>query len=193
MAFTWTPLNSGDPIENEDLNEIHDNLDSIYSYLEISRPEGSGAAWSDVWILSNGDAIRSIHPQELRDVTDYADDHWCPTHYSSDDSGVKSSHYSSYKNDDHVGHDATHDSGVKSSHYSSYKNNDHSNHDSTDQSTFKSGDKFSHHSDFHAHHWSTDNPSYDNTHYSTYKGGNYGTHKNNDHSIVKIGYDSSHT
>lgn len=90
MAFSWTPLNSGDPIENEDLNEIHGNLDSIYSYLGISRPGGSGAAWSDVWILSNGDAIKSIHPQELRDVTDYADDHWCFTHNSSYKSGVNS-------------------------------------------------------------------------------------------------------
>jgi len=90
MAFSWTPLGVGYSIENEDFNEIHDNLDSIYSYLELSRPGGSGAAWSDAWILSNGDPVKSDHPQELRDVTDYADDHWCSTHYSSYKSGVNS-------------------------------------------------------------------------------------------------------
>jgi len=90
MAFSWTSLNSGDLIENEDLNEIHDNLDSIYSYLELSRPGGSGAAWSSVWVLDDGDSIKSDHPQELRDVTDYADDHWCSTHYSIHKSGVNS-------------------------------------------------------------------------------------------------------
>ena len=120
MAFTWTSLNSGDPIENEDLNEIHNNLDSIYFYLGISRPEGSGAAWSDAWLLNNGDAIKSIHPQELRDVTDYADDNWCPAHYSSDNSVDKSNHYSPYNNDDHSSYDYSDNSGVKSGYDSFY-------------------------------------------------------------------------
>jgi len=120
MAFTWTSLNSGDPIENEDLNEIHDNLNSIYSYLELSRLGGPGAAWSSAWILNDKDAIRTIHPQELRDVTDYADDHWCTTHHSNDNSMDKSNNDTSYNSNDHSSYDYNDNSTVKSTYNSSY-------------------------------------------------------------------------
>jgi hypothetical protein len=121
MAFIWTSLNAGDPIKNEDMNEIHDNLDSIYSYLELSRgAEGSGANWPTAWPLRNRDPIRSAHLQELRNVTDYADDHWCSTHNASDNSLDKSNHYSLYNRNDHSAYDYSDDSYVRGSYNSSY-------------------------------------------------------------------------
>ena len=112
MAFVWTPLGVGYPIENEDLNEIRTNLDSIYSYLEITYPGcTSGAGWTGVWPLKGKeagtpDSIQSAHPQELRDKTDYADDHYCSADKASYNTTVYSNQNSTYK--------SSNNSGVKS-------------------------------------------------------------------------------
>ena len=136
MAFSWTPLGAGYSIENEDLNEIHDNLDSIYSYLGITYPGcTSGAGWTGFWPLKGKeagtpDSIRSAHPQELRDKTDYADDHYCSADNANYNTTVYSNQNSTYQ--------STYNSGVKSTNNATVYSGQNSTYQSTYNSTVKS-------------------------------------------------------
>ena len=81
MAFSWSEsVASGASMDNEDVNEMKTNLDTVYTDLGITRGGcGSGAGWSDL-PKSGGDPINSTTFQELRDVADYAQENSCPSY-----------------------------------------------------------------------------------------------------------------
>lgn len=117
MAFGWIQdVNIGASIDAADVNEIKDNLDSIYDDLSIDRPTCAGAGWSELPV-SGGETIASAQFQELRAVTDYADDNKCPsdnttyqsTEYTTEDTTVQSSN--------NAGVDGSYNGTVDSSYY----------------------------------------------------------------------------
>ena len=189
MAFVWTPLGVGYPIENEDLNEIRTNLDSIYSYLEITYPGcTSGAGWTGVWPLKGKeagtpDSIQSAHPQELRDKTDYADDHYCSADKASYNTTVYSNQNSTYKSSNNSGVKSTDNATVYSGQNSTYRSTYNSGVDSTDYGTVYSGQNSSYKSTY--------NSGVDSYAYGTVKTGEDTLYKSTYDSTVKYSYDSS--
>ena len=83
MAFTWTSINKGDVIKADHINEIKNALDSLFSW------EGVSWTWTHLPV-SPGQIITYEQFKELRDATDYADDHKCKTEHYGYDSGVDS-------------------------------------------------------------------------------------------------------
>ncbi|MBA7588494.1 hypothetical protein ES708_30552 [subsurface metagenome] len=101
------------------MNEIQDNLDSIYTALGITRTGcASGAGWTEFPIAGGlvTDKL-SAQAQELRSVTDYAYENKCPAHDVSVQTG--------YENADKVGVDGNHYPGYDSSDYPGYYYNEH--------------------------------------------------------------------
>ena len=83
MAFTWTSISVGDVIKADHINEIKNNLDSLFSW--------EGVSWSWTYLpVSAGQVITYEQFKELRDATDYADDNKCKTEHYGYDSGVDS-------------------------------------------------------------------------------------------------------
>ncbi|GAI81629.1 unnamed protein product, partial [marine sediment metagenome] len=77
MAFIWVQdISLGAPANAAGMNEIQDNLDTIYAFLGITRTGcASGAGWTE-FPLAGGlvDPKLSLQPQQLRAATDYAYD-----------------------------------------------------------------------------------------------------------------------
>lgn len=97
MAFSWVQsVSIGASIDAADINEIKTNIDSIYTYLSLTRAGcTSGAGWT-VIPVSVGNIITSAQFKQLRDVADYAYDRRCTTNWASYDSGFCNLNYSGY-------------------------------------------------------------------------------------------------
>ena len=136
MAFNWQQdVSQGASIDAADVNEIKNNLDSIYTYLGITRSGcSSGAGWTKLPV-SPGDVITAAQFQELRAVTDYAYDHWCTTHYSGHDSTYNSTYRSAVDLSDYSFYDSSDNSTIYSSHYSTNQ----SSHNSSYYGTHRAG------------------------------------------------------
>ena len=81
MAFTWTSISVGDVIKADHINEIKNALDSLFSW--------EGVSWTWTYLpVSTGQIITYEQFKELRDATDYADDHKCVTEHATYNSGV---------------------------------------------------------------------------------------------------------
>ncbi len=121
MAFTWTEnVSPGQPVNAAGLNEIKTNVDSIYSYLSLTRSGcTSGAGWSKLPV-SSGDAIESADFQELRNAIDYAHTNWCRYNYSAYCSYQYTSQYSSVKSTNYTSYVSSVVSVVYSGHQSMY-------------------------------------------------------------------------
>ena len=113
MAFTWTPISVNDLIRTQHINEIKNNLDTLFAW------EGVSWNWQNLPV-SSGQVIRDEVIQELREATDYADDNKCKTENSAFNSGAESGHNSNVKtadkineiNDYHSNHDNTNNRSV---------------------------------------------------------------------------------
>lgn len=113
-----------------DLNEIRTNLDTIYTALGITRPGcGSGAGWSSYWPIVAGYTILTGHPQQLRQVADYAYENLCPSD--------KSPHYIIALTDYDTGHCVVHDTSEKGSEYGTHWDVHDINEDSPHYGTHK--------------------------------------------------------
>ncbi|MBA7561938.1 hypothetical protein ES708_03585 [subsurface metagenome] len=125
MAFVWVQdISPGAPANAAGLNEIQDNLDTIYAALGITRGGcASGAGWTEFPIAGGlvTDKL-SAQAQELRSVTDYAYDNKCPAHDVSVQTG--------YENADKVGVDGTHYPGYDSTDYPGYYYDQHGSYES---------------------------------------------------------------
>ncbi|MFA6437578.1 MAG: hypothetical protein WC242_05305 [Candidatus Paceibacterota bacterium] len=143
MAFSWQQnINAESSIDNEDINEIQTNLDTIYTFLGITRTEcASGAGWTELPV-SGGETppasfIESTQIQQLRDVADYADDNWCASY----DASVNSTVYSTHNPTNLAIHNTTYNSGDESSVNSSadslYKSLHYVSNNSTHEATYK--------------------------------------------------------
>ena len=136
MGFSWTPINVGDEVKAVHINEIKDNIDTIYSDLELSPRD-----WSELPV-SAGDPIRSAELQELRDAIDYADDqNYCRSHdatyYSGDDADDKEGVDGAY----HSGYNNGYDPGVDGSYKTGYNSGVQVGVDGAFNSTVDSGDQ----------------------------------------------------
>jgi hypothetical protein len=134
MAFSWSSLSAGDPIEASDFNEVKTNLDSIFTALGISPDP----AWTGEWDLQAGDSIKSAHAQELRDKTDYADNNWCTTHYATHKTTHQTTHYSSHLNGYNNGYKSTHYSSNLATHNSGYESTDNGTHNNFNNGAYYS-------------------------------------------------------
>jgi hypothetical protein len=94
MAFAWSALGAGSPIENEDYNEIKTNLDTVYTLWVFRVP---GAPVLDGQYCRSRTEMPS-HPRKPTDtdVTDYADNNWCPTHNITHNASVYTSQNTTY-------------------------------------------------------------------------------------------------
>ena len=140
MGYSWTSISKGDKILTDHWNEIKNNLDDLYSDLQLS-------SWDwEYFPVSLGSLIKYDHLSELRDATDYADDqNYCRDHngtynvtvldgedvsFLSGDFGTYyNNQHTTYKNDHNTGYDSGDDSTYESSHYTG------------DESTYNSGVK----------------------------------------------------
>ena len=124
MAFTWTPISKNQRILADHINEIKNNLDTLFHW------EGVTWNWSNLPVSSGGhftvDAI-----QELRNATDYADAHKCKTDYAGHDSGV----HSGYNAGDNNGYNSSEDTG----HNYTVHSNEYAHEHATDNGTYDSG------------------------------------------------------
>ncbi|GAJ01445.1 unnamed protein product, partial [marine sediment metagenome] len=101
MSFVWTEdLSPGAPMMASNLNEVQDNIDSIYAALDITRNGcGSGAGWTEFPIAGGLVTPKlSAQPQQLRDATDYAYENKCPAYNSGYQDGVDTTEDSGYNN-----------------------------------------------------------------------------------------------
>ncbi|MBA7564076.1 hypothetical protein ES708_05738 [subsurface metagenome] len=118
MAFVWDEnISLGAPTNAVGLNELQDNLDTIYANLSIKRGGcASGAGWTE-FPITGGLVISKLsdQAQELRDATDYAHDNKCPAYDSGYQSGVDTTEDSGY--------DSGHLSTGYASHCSGYCSN----------------------------------------------------------------------
>lgn len=125
MAFNWQQnINPGASIDAADLNEIKTNLDSIYSYLGLTRTGcASGAGWSSIWPIQGNYTvpIQASHFLELRNVIDYAWDRWCRTHYSSHCSSFESTYNGWVDSPDYDTQNSTNNSSVCPANDSTYR------------------------------------------------------------------------
>jgi len=81
MAFTWTSISVGDVIKADHINEIKNALDTLFAW--------EGVTWTWQYLpVSAGQIITYEQIKELRDATDYADDHKCVTEHATYNSGV---------------------------------------------------------------------------------------------------------
>ncbi|RLE67007.1 MAG: hypothetical protein DRJ38_00105 [Thermoprotei archaeon] len=144
MGFTWSrEITSGTDIRADDVNEIKNNIDTIYSELGINYPGCTGAGWIELPV-SSGDPIESADFQELRDRLDYGWDHRCPSHDSADNSTYNDAvqtadhddHDSTHYNDDNNDHNGqnfdTHYNDENTGHLGSYDSSDDSGEHTSD-------------------------------------------------------------
>ncbi|MBA7558619.1 hypothetical protein ES708_00223 [subsurface metagenome] len=144
MAFVWTEdISPGAAANAAGLNEVQDNLDTIYTALGITRGGcASGAGWTE-FPIAGGLVTEKLtdQAQELRAVTDYAHDNKCPAYDSGYRSGVDttedsgyyngylsgydSSYHPGYFNDQHGAYDSGHLSGVDVNDFPGYYINQH--------------------------------------------------------------------
>jgi len=112
MAFTWSyTIASGERILADAINEIKNNLDSLFSW--------EGVSWTWQYLpVSAGQIITYNQIKELRDATDYADDHKCKSDYSGYDSSVCSTDNSTVNSSEKSTVNSGHDSGYDSTYYS---------------------------------------------------------------------------
>ena len=110
MGFSWSTVLVGDKATDGIFQELCDNLDTLYSNLELS-------AHSWVNIPTTGQNITATLVTEIRSVTDNADDqNKCRTHYADHDAayqdGEKTTHWLNHNSNDQE----THDSGIDITH-----------------------------------------------------------------------------
>ena len=164
MAFVWDEnISLGAPTNAAGLNELQDNLDTIYAGLNIKRGGcASGAGWTEFPITGGlvTDKL-SDQAQELRVVTDYAHDNKCPAHDSGYKSGVDTSENTGYDSSYKSGVDTSENTGYNLAHqidvscgqyfsahcpadcpayYLDYKSSDYADHKSSDNADYKSSD-----------------------------------------------------
>jgi len=89
MSFSWTQdISIGASIDAADMNEVKTNIDSIYTYLSITRTGcGSGAGWTELPV-SAGSPIENVDLAQLRAAIDYAYDNKCQSAYGTYNSGA---------------------------------------------------------------------------------------------------------
>ncbi|MBA7715388.1 hypothetical protein ES703_124430 [subsurface metagenome] len=177
MSFEWSEkIGVGASIDNEDLNEIKTNLDSIYDALGITRAGcGSGAGWVNLPV-SDLEAVDNEHHQELRDVADYAYEHKCPSYCSgenvSEDSGENTGYCSGQNTGAKSGDDGAYCGTHNSSQLTGHLNIHYDIHDTivkainktSDNPTYKSSD------------YPSDNPTYKGSDNPSYFGDDLGSY-----------------
>lgn len=127
MSFVWTENIT--PTANmmaSNLNEVQDNIDTIYAALGITRTGcGSGAGWTEFPIAGGlVTDILSAQPQQLRDAIDYAYDNKCPAYDNGYQDGVDTTEETGYRNADLDGYDSTYKPGYDSGDDGTYKDAD---------------------------------------------------------------------
>ena len=203
MGFTWSrTITSGTDIQDSDVNEIKNNIDTIYSELGINYPGCTGAGWVELPVSAN-DPIESADFQELRDRLDYGWDNRCPSHdaadYTAYNDAVQTSdndnHDSIHHNDDNETHWEQHfdvhyndeNTGYQGSHQSSDYTGEHVSDWLTDYSTHYDGVKDS----ADASDYPGDYTGYNTGHDSNYNGSYYysdeGTVYIDDHGTYRSG------
>ncbi|MFA7581729.1 MAG: hypothetical protein WCX99_02310, partial [Candidatus Paceibacterota bacterium] len=151
MAFDWSALGAGDPIENEDISEIQANLESIYSTLGINRSGCTGPGWVELPV-SGGDPVSTAPYLELRNVIDYAHDNNCVSHNSGHDAAYN------------IAHDAT----VEATHDTDHNGSDYATYLSTHNDTVRTSNWTPHNSAYDATVRATYNSGYDSDDYTTH-------------------------
>jgi len=125
MSFVWTEdISPGAPPMAAGMNEVQDNLDTIYTALGITRAGcASGAGWTE-FPITGGWVTRplSAQPQQLRDVTDYAYENMCPAYNSGYQLGVDTTEETGYLSGYLAGYDSTYRPGYDSDDDGTYNN-----------------------------------------------------------------------
>lgn len=134
MSFVWTEnITPTADILASNVNEVQDNIDTIYTALGITRTGCvSGAGWTEFPIAGGlvTDKL-SAQPQQLRDATDYAYENKCPAYDNGYKDGVDTTEDTGYNNGDLVGVDVTYHPGYYSNEHGTYKSGVDTGYDST--------------------------------------------------------------
>ncbi|MHA1286143.1 MAG: hypothetical protein ACTSPB_01945 [Candidatus Thorarchaeota archaeon] len=137
MGFTWVQsIKPGAGSSQAIMKELKDNVDAVYSDLQLSPFN-----WSELADTEKITQIDEDDIKELRDAIDYADDmNYCREHDAT--------YYVTYHDDENTTYEAANDAGIDGTYYTTYDNDEHvtvksgdnSGYDSTDNVTYKNDD-----------------------------------------------------
>lgn len=132
MAFVWDEnIAPGQDILASNVNEVQDNIDTIYATLDLTRPGcASGAGWTE-FPIAGLTAMLPAQPQQLRDAIDYAHENPCPAYNNVYQDGVDTTEDTGYNDGYLAGADTTYNPG--------YYNNQHGTYKTGEDSTYNSG------------------------------------------------------
>lgn len=188
MALTWNQaISTGSSKVNEDpIHEIIDNMDVLYTSLELTPPS----------IVKPADQspVNKSKMQEIMDAADNADtNNYCRAHNATYNSSVlgsnyaadDNSYYNPYNSNEHGSYDSGDNYSYDSSDNGTYRSTHYSGYDSGYNSGVNSGNDGSHDGTHKSPHDSSDNSGYNSGYDSNNNDSDYGTYYGSNYASAK--------